>query len=692
MMEKNTRGKQGLTELGNYEFVEHESEVPFVLNDAEKCKFIGLDTENSGGLDPLNKAVRLLLLQMEIAGKAYIIDLRKVNIRLFESILKDKRWIKIIQNANYDYKIVRYLTGIPIRGIYDTLTAEHLLQAGMDKGGNSLEELAKRYSDIKMKKDTVLTFANHPYDAPFTDEQLRYAADDVLVLPKIHKKQQMYLNQYGLNPIAELEFALIEPVAEMELAGVRIDSAMWKRSLNNTKEKLFKVSNDLRSVLPAPPAPPPKPIRMKKDGTPYANAAKIKPPPVLNLDSWQQLSTAFKSVGIDLEEVNKKTKKGITNSATIKFARSIYSSSPDKVKLLKNLEVYRALNQVKKTFGDNLLEHIRDDGRIHARFNPNGTDSGRFSSTDPNLQNIQKKGEEGKILRSCFIPEYGYKYIIADYSQIELRIVAELSRDPLMMAILQDPKGDIHKGTASQMYKVPYDKVSGDLRRAAKTLNFGIIYGMMVKTLSERLGCSSDEAAKALTLYNDTYSTMMKWLEAEGNRAYDRHWTKTIAGRIRWFPTLNQKDFETYREFQNMVDYYKRVGKNHPVQGTSADMTKTAIVLLHRPLMQLGAKTVNTIHDELCVEAPEENTIQVARLVKEKMILAGTRFLHKVPVLVDVKIRDCWYKDDFDSAKLGIQDDEDGQQLWLIPNKFGLEEIGESDDEDESEDGEPTEQ
>jgi DNA polymerase I-like protein with 3'-5' exonuclease and polymerase domains len=676
----------GKTSLGNYEFIETDAEISLILSEIERCKYISLDTENSGGLDPLNSKVKLLLLQLEVAGKAYVIDARKVNIHLLEDVLSNRRWIKLIQNAVYDYKIVKHLCGIPIRGIFDTLTAEALLQAGLGRTGNSLEDLALRYSDIRMDKETVKTFFDHPYDAPFTAEQLRYAADDVLVIPDIHKKQQMYLNQYGLNQIAELEFALVEPVAEMELAGVALDSEMWKRSLDNTKKKLFTISNELRSILPSPPPPPPKPVRLKKDGTPYANTAKVKPPPVLNLDSWQQLVESFKKFGIDLDEVNKKTKKGPTNSGTIKFAQTVYRNDPNKVKVLKNLMVYRALNQVKKTFGDNLLEHIREDGRIHARFHPNGTDSGRFSSTEPNLQNIQKKGEEGKILRSCFVPAEGYKYIIADYSQIELRIVCELSNDPVMMATFQDPKSDIHRSTASQMYKVPYDRVSGDLRRAAKTLNFGIIYGMMVKTLSERLDCSSEEAAKHLAIYNDTYKVMMHWLEEEGEKAYNRHWSRTIGGRIRWFPTLDPKKFDTQREFNNMVEYYKRVGRNHPVQGTSADMTKTAIVLLHHPLLKLGGKVVNTIHDEVCVEVPIDNAVQAAKLVKDKMILAGQRYVKKVPVMVEVKIRDCWYKDDFDSGKLGIQDDEEGQQLMLLPNKWGLDEIGETEsDEDEIE-------
>jgi DNA polymerase-1 len=134
---------------------------------------------------------------------------------------------------------------------------------------------------------------------------------------------------------------------------------------------------------------------------------------------------------------------------------------------------------------------------------------------------------------------------------------------------------------------------------------------------------------------------------------------------MRWFPHLDPAKFETDREFKSMIEYYKRLGKNHPVQGTSADITKISIVMLYPLFADVGAKLVNTIHDELCVEAPLEHTIEVAKLMKQKMILAGEQFLHKVPVLVDIKIRDSWWKDD------GVEDNEEGQQLWLMPQRFG---------------------
>lgn len=649
------------TKLGTYEYVTDQKSVPLIIADAKKEKYLGLDTENSGGLDVLVPGVKLLLFQLEVGGKAYVIDARKVDLSPFKEILEDEKYIKIVQNGNYDFKILKVLRDIAVVGMYDTKIGEFLLNVGVSKESNSLDNLAFKYLDHKLDKSITMTFADFPYDGEFTDEQLAYAADDVLCLPGIKRRQQMYLNQLHLNPIAELEFTLVAPVAKMELNGMKLDADKWRVTLDTVKKKLFKISNDIRQILPDPPAPPPKPVRLKKDGTPFANVAKQKPPPILNLDSWQQLANACVAVGIDFSRANKLTNKGLTNSVTLKVAARLYKDDPVKQTIIKNIIKYRGYKQTEKTFGENLLDHIKSDGRIHARFNQNGTESGRFSSSVPNLQNIQKKGEEGKILRSCFIPESGHKFVIADYSQIELRIAAELSGDERMLVILNDPKGDIHRSTASQMYGVSYDEVTHDQRSAAKTINFGLIYGMSSKTLAERLNCSSTEAEEHLNKYKETYPTLWTWLEKKGKEAFECGYSKTIGGRIRWFPSLDIKN----KEYRKKKAFYERVGKNHPIQGTSADMTKTSMVYLDRLLWKYEAKMVNTVHDELCVEVPFESAVDVAQLVKRKMIFAGEQFLNKVPILVDVKIRDCWFKDD------GVEDDENGQQLWLMPLELG---------------------
>jgi len=645
--------------LGKCEFIENNKDLSLVLDDARDYTHVSLDTENSGGLDPLSPNVKLLLVQVGIGDRAYVIDARKTDVTLLRELVESNRWIKTLQNAVYDYKMLKAKRGLSLQTVFDTKIAENLLTAGMKKG-NSLEDLAFRYLELKLDKSTVETFFEHPYDAPFTEEQIKYAANDVLVLPEIRIRQWNCLKQYGLIPIAEIEFLLTQAVGEMELTGFKLDADLWSKGIQSTRKKIFKVGTKLRNSLPNLPAPPPKPIRLKKDGTPYANTAKFKPPPVLNLDSWQQVAWACSQVGINLYDANKKTRKGVTNVNTLKYAMSLYDD--DKREILANIIKYRGLKQVEKTFGDNLIEHIKWDGRIHARFDQMGTDAGRFSSYDPNLQNIQKKGEEGFLLRSCFVPEKGKKFVIADYSQLHLRIAAEMSGDPVMLFAFSDPSGDIHKATASLMFKVPIDQVTPSQRKAAKIINFGIIYGMYLNSLKDRLGCSSTEAEDLMTKYRETYKVLMDWLDEQSKLALERGWARTLGGRYRWFPSLATSD----KNYKRLRSFYERVGRNHPILGTDGDMLKIAMVLLYNPLRNFGATMVNCVHDELVVEVPEEHAIEVAHLVRSKMIVAGRKLLTKVPIIVDVKIRDNWWKDD------GVGDGIEGQQLLLIPPGWGL--------------------
>lgn len=648
--------------LGNYEYITNQTDVPRILEEINSyClsisnPYIGFDTETTG-LDIFK--LKLLLFQIEVNEKVYVIDARKVDVLPFKYIFEDAKITKIIQNAKFDYKVMYVTKGFKIQGIYDTCIAQLLIEAGKRNKGAKLVDLASFYCSVKLDKGVAETFVD--FDKEFTKEQLDYAAADVFVLPQIMKLQRTYIRLYKLDKIAALEFKLVESVAHMELVGFQIDKEKWRSSLRETKKKLFDIRSNLRLVLPDPLPLPDKPLRHKKDGTLYKSDQNRldnpKPTPVLNLDSWQQVLNAMSVIGIDLQKVNKKTRAGNTNVNTLRAATYVYSNEFDKVEIINNFIRYRSLKQIEKTFGENLLSWADDNNRIHSEFHQNGTDSGRFSSSNPNLQNIQKKGEEGKILRSCFIPAKGYKFIIADYSQIELRIAAELSGDPTMLRILNDPSGDIHKSTAGEMYGLDYDSVTADLRRAAKTLNFGIIYGMVIKTLAERINCSYEEAIVAMDKYRKTYPVLMEWVEDEGNKALKSGQSRTIGDRVRWFPVLNKYDIN----FEKQSAFYKRVGRNHPVQGTSADMTKSAMIILFNPLWDLNAWMVNTIHDELCVETPVNNTFETSNLVKNKMIIAGKKYLNKVPVLVDIKIRDCWWKDD------EAQDDENCQQHWLMP-------------------------
>ncbi len=639
----------------NYDFINTQDSLNKIIEEAKKCKQISVDTETSS-LNVLDPSFKLWLVQLEVNGKAYVIDARKVNLEPLRNILEDDNIIKVLQAAKYDYKVLKVSCGISIKNIYDTMLAEDILYAGLNRR-NSLKELAKNYLGIVLDKETRDTFVNFKIEDEFAEEQKQYAAQDVLVLPKIKKTQQLYLKQYGLEPTVNLEFSIIGIVAEMELKGFKLDGERWHKSLVETKKKIFKVGTELRNILPNPPTPPSKPVRLKKDGIPFKNTSEPKPPPVLNLDSWQQMAAALDSVGIDLKKANKITRKGLTNNITVKFAmNNLYKDDSFKKKILSNLLIYRTLKQTDKTFGENLIAHIGKDGRIHANFNQTGTDASRFSADAPNLQNIQKKGEEGKRLRCCFIPGKDNKFVIGDWGQLHLRIIADLSNDTIMLKLFSDPKTDLHKATASKIFNIPYGSVTKEQRDAAKVPNFGVIYGIGENSLADRLGKSKEEAKAIIESYNNTFSVLMNYLEKEGKDAVSRGWSKTTLGRIRWIPKVDSKD----KDYKRKVAFYERVGKNNPILSTDGDMLKIAMLMLHNRISEFGATIVNCIHDELVIEAPEQNAFAVAKIVKEVMIKAGQRFVKKVPIVVDVKIRDVWWMD------TGADDDESKQQLTLF--------------------------
>ncbi len=644
------------SEFGSYFYIDKDIDLVRLVNKIPLNTYISFDTENRGGLDPLANGVDILLYQIEYEGVAYVINALKTDSDLLKGILEEKTIIKTIQNAKHDWKMMKARRGIALSGIYDTMIAELLLTAGIT-AGHGLDALSKKYLDYTMSKETRESFFEHK-GSDFSDEQIKYAAEDILVLPKIRKLQQKQLKHLGLSYIAGLEFALVPVVSNMELEGFKLDADKWRQTLSLIEKKIFSLSNQLRTSLPSPDPLPPKPVRLKKDGTPYKNTAKPKPDPVLNLNSWQQVAEAFNKIGVDLIAADKVTKKGVTNNSTLKYASVMYQKDPNKTEALNAFISYREVAQVDKTFGENLISNIHPfDGRIHASFDPMGTASGRFSSSKPNLQNIKKRGEDGRLLRSCFVPEQGYLFAMADYSQIELRIAAEMSQDSVMIALLNE-EGDIHKLTASQMYGVPYDDVTKDLRRSAKTLNFGIVYGMQVNTLSDTLGCSKAEAKDHLEKYKNTYPQLMAWINNAGREAVMRGYARTLGGRYRWFPPIDPTDGK-------MLSFYERVGKNHPIQGTSADMTKLAMVRMYLPLKAIGANIVNTIHDELCVEAREDVAFEAAQILKHHMLAAGRKFLTKVPVLVDVKVRNVWWRED--ELPANATDNELGRQalLWV---------------------------
>lgn len=270
-------------------------------------------------------------------------------------------------------------------------------------------------------------------------------------------------------------------------------------------------------------------------------------------------------------------------------------------------------------------------GRIHADFNQLRADTGRFSCSNPNLQQIPATAE----YRSCFTAEPGNKLVTADYSQVELRILAELSQDFEFIKAFESGE-DLHKATASNMFGVTIEEVTKEMRTQAKSINFGLAYGRGASSLAEQIGTSVDKAKELINKYFVVYNGIHSWLENAGKIAVRNGYSRTLSNRIRRYK------FDP--KIRSEVATIDRQGKNSPIQGTSADITKQALVMINKAIKNTPVRLINTVHDEIVLEAPEDLSEWAGKILEEKMIEAARVYLKKVPVVVDVSISDVWMK------------------------------------------------
>lgn len=325
----------------------------------------------------------------------------------------------------------------------------------------------------------------------------------------------------------------------------------------------------------------------------------------------------------------KKTKTGYSTSADI-----LDKLAPEYPVVSKILE-YRQLTKLKSTYADGLAGYIKDDGRIHGKFNQTITATGRISSTEPNLQNIPVRMELGRLIRKVFIPEDGYVFVDADYSQIELRILAHCSGDEQLINAYKEAR-DIHRITASQVFHTPFEEVTDLQRRNAKAVNFGIVYGISSFGLSQDLSITKKEAAQYIESYFETYPSIKGFLDDAVEHAKENGYVTTVFGRRRPVPELSSSNF-MQRSFG------ERVAMNAPIQGTAADIMKIAMNGVNRRLKEnnMRSKLVLQVHDELLIEAYEEELEDVKEILSHEMVNAAK--LH-VPLEVDMHTGKNWYE------------------------------------------------
>jgi DNA polymerase-1 len=350
-----------------------------------------------------------------------------------------------------------------------------------------------------------------------------------------------------------------------------------------------------------------------------------------NINSPKQLGEVlFEKMGIKL--ANKKNKKGASGAFSTKV--SILEELEEENPIIKEIMAYRELQKLLSTYIDVIPKMTAEDGRLHASFIQNGTTTGRFSSQDPNLQNLPIKTELGKKIRGGFVAQKGYKLGAFDYSQIELRVVAMLSGDKNMTGIFSQKK-DIHTGVASFVFGVPMDKVDAEMRRRAKVINFGIIYGMGVSALRKNLGGTREEAQKFYDNYFRQFSGVRDYMEEVKKFAIEHSYTLTLFGRRRTFANINSR----IPFLKNMAE---RTATNAPVQGTAADIIKLAIRYAEEDLAKDGLREnthlVLQIHDELVYEIKEEFLEEANKIIQNAMQDVLRRsYLHyntNIPLLV----------------------------------------------------------
>ncbi len=588
-----------------YELIETQERLKEVATELAKEDTVAVDTE-ADRLDPY--FATLIFVQIGTPEKAFIFDAQKLgDLSQLKELLEKKKPLKLLQNAKFDYKLLKVQAGIQLNNLYDTFLAERLITCGLQRGQSNLGALARKYLDLELDKEyDNYNWGKVAKSGNFKKKHFVYSALDVLVLFPIFRDQYKKLKEQGLLEVAKLEFACVEPVAEMEIKGTPIDQKRWLKNVRKIKKKRDEIHDKIQAEL--------RPLYKTTQRDLFGNHVDV-----VNLNSPVQIIEAFEKVNIDIPSTGEVILKDIDHP------------------LAKMLLEYRGYEKLITAFGENLLDHVNPKTeRLHPDYMQIGADTGRFACSNPNLQQIPSDSE----FRSCFRVGEGKKMVTADYSQAELRILAELSEDPALVSAYKEGK-DLHTYTASLMFGIPEEDVRHDLERfQAKSINFGLMYGRGVRSLAAQLEVSVREGEELLEKYFSQYKKVEKWLDNVAKQALERGYSETVIGRKRY----HEKPDPDHPNYERIISAIERKGKNTPIQGTSADMIKYAIVYVYRRLKKesLDAFLVHTVHDEIVVETAEEDAERVRDVMKEEMERAGELMIKKVPMKADAMISDIW--------------------------------------------------
>jgi DNA polymerase-1 len=506
------------------------------------------------------------------------------------------------QNIKYDWIVLKN-HGIEMAGItFDTMLASYLLNPS--KRAHNLDQIALdflghqtiRYEDVAGKGKHAVTF-----DKVDLDKAVPYACEDADITLAAHHVLAPMLGDNGLDKLmATMEVPLVTVLARMERRGILVDQTRLQGLSDVFTTQLERIENDIHQLAGE----------------------------VFNINSPQQLGRIlFEVLGLPIV---KKTKKKTTYSTDVE----VLTTLADRHELPALVLRHRTLSKLRSTYTDALLDLVHPDtGRIHTSFNQTIAATGRLSSSDPNLQNIPIRTEEGRMIREAFIPKKGWRLVSADYSQIELRLLAHCSEDAILIQSFQDGE-DIHSRTAKEVFQLLPGMVTDDLRRQAKVINFGIIYGMSPFGLSKALGISQKMAKTTIDHYFNRYAGVRRFIEDTIAASRNTGQTHTLLGRIRLVPDIGSKN-KTVREFA------ERTAVNTPIQGTAADLIKLAMIHVDEAFRNNGMSSAMllSVHDEIVFESPPDEVDEAMGMVRDVMENVWTL---RVPLVVNMGVGDNW--------------------------------------------------
>jgi DNA polymerase I len=596
----------------SYETILTEQQLERWLTQLEAADLFAFDTETTS-LDYSKAQIVGVSFAVE-AGKAAYLPLAHVypgvpeqldrteTLTKLKPLLENPDQHKLGQHLKYDAHVLAN-HGITLRGIaHDTMLESYVLNSTATK--HNMDDIAKKYLDVTTihYEDVAGKGAKQ---IPFQEVQLEqatpYAAEDADITLKIHQcllpKLQQQPGLYALY--RDMEIPLIPVLARIESNGVLIDSAMLAQQSLELASKVISIEQHAHN-----------------------HAGRT-----FNLGSPKQIQEIL----YDQQKlpVLKKTPTGQPSTD-----ESVLQDLAVDYELPKLILEYRSLSKLKSTYTDKLPQQINDlTGRVHTSYHQAVAATGRLSSTDPNLQNIPIKSEEGRKIRQAFIAPAGYKIVAADYSQIELRIMAHLSADAGLLAAFNEGL-DVHRATAAEVFGVAPEQVTNELRRSAKAINFGLIYGMSSFGLAQQLGLSRSQAQSYIDLYFTRYPGVKNYMDTIRERAREQGYVETLFGRRLYLPEIKSKNAA-------IRQYAERTAINAPMQGTAADIIKRAMIATDQWLAaeQADALMIMQVHDELVFEITENKLDDYTATIRSLMCSAAEL---TVPLIVDIGVGNNW--------------------------------------------------